>query len=105
QSRDVTFERPGIVRVECSVHENMNAYIVVVSEPYATLVEAGRFSFRSLPAGKYRLRAWAERTGTATEKDIVVRDGKNVVSVDIDDQPPGQWPRTNKLDIAPGEGR
>ena len=84
QSRDVTFDHAGLVRVECNVHENMGAYIAVVGAPYATVADGGHFGFRALPAGRYKLRAWSERSGKTTEADIVVHAGKNDVKVDVD---------------------
>ncbi|HEX4458012.1 MAG TPA: hypothetical protein VIA18_08570, partial [Polyangia bacterium] len=77
QSRDVTFDRAGLVRVQCNVHENMGAYIAVVAAPYATVADGGRFSFHALPAGRYKLRAWSERSGKTTEQEIALHAGKN----------------------------
>jgi truncated hemoglobin YjbI/plastocyanin len=84
QSRDVTFDKPGLVRVECNVHENMGAFIAVVSAPYATVADRGRFAFRALPAGRYKLRAWSERSGKTTEQDVVIHAGKNDLKVEVD---------------------
>jgi truncated hemoglobin YjbI/plastocyanin len=83
QSRDVTFDKPGIVHVQCNLHTNMTAHIAVVSEPYAAVADDGRFAFRALVPGRYKLRAWTETSGKMTEKTVTLRAGKNQLSVDI----------------------
>jgi truncated hemoglobin YjbI/plastocyanin len=85
QSRDITFDKPGIVHVQCNLHANMTAYVAVVSEPYAVAAEESRFAFRALPPGRYRLRAWTELGGKTIEKNVEVRAGKNVLGVALDD--------------------
>jgi hemoglobin len=83
QSRDVTFDKPGIVHVQCNLHTNMTAYIAVVSEPHVAIAEEGHFSFRALQAGRYKLRAWTEKNGKMIEKTVTLRAGKNALSVDV----------------------
>jgi hemoglobin len=83
QSRDVTFDKPGIVHVQCNLHTNMEAHIAVVSEPYAAIADDGHFSFRALLPGRYKLRAWTERSGKMLEKTVSLRAGKNTLSVDV----------------------
>jgi plastocyanin len=75
-SRDVTFGQHGVVRLLCNLHAAMNAYVFVHDEPYATVTDrAGRFHFRDLPPGKYKLRVWHERTKEVVEKQIEVEAG------------------------------
>ncbi|MEM8961243.1 MAG: hypothetical protein AAGD38_07190 [Acidobacteriota bacterium] len=60
--RDVTFEKPGLVRVFCNVHQEMVAYVLVLETPY--FVAPGRdggFRFDDLPAGSGKLVVWHER--------------------------------------------
>ncbi len=58
ERREVTFDKPGLVRLRCEVHSSMHAVIVVLPTPYwAVADEAGKFSLKGVPAGKYR--AWA----------------------------------------------
>lgn len=45
------FDRPGLVRMYCNVHQGMVGYIVVVDTPYYTTVTpAGEFSLKDVPA-------------------------------------------------------
>jgi plastocyanin len=75
-SRDVTFNQHGVVRVLCNLHAAMNAYVFVHDEPYATVTDrGGRFHFRDLPPGKYKLRAWHERTKEVLERLIEIDAG------------------------------
>ena len=84
QSRDLQFDKEGIWRIGCNLHANMQAYIVVVNAAhYAVTDEKGRFSFRSLEPGKYRLRAWSDRTEEPVVQEITIAPAKNNVSVTL----------------------
>jgi plastocyanin len=61
-SREVTFRRPGVVRLFCNIHPTMSAVIVVLDTPYFASVNAkGEYSISSVPAADYRLRLFYER--------------------------------------------
>jgi plastocyanin/outer membrane murein-binding lipoprotein Lpp len=82
ESRDVTFDRPGVVQVLCNLHASMSAYVVVHQEPYATIADrGGRFLLRDLPPGRYRLLVWHERASEAVRREIDLAPGVNRVSV------------------------
>ena len=90
QARELVFDREGIVRVGCNLHANMSATVVVVSAPhYAITDRRGRFVFRSLEPGRYRLRAYGERGVEPTLQEISVSAGDNSVSVALADAPIG----------------
>ncbi len=60
ESRSVRLEHPGFVEVYCSIHENMNAGILVAPTPWHTIVAGdGSFAIDRVPPGRYRLRVWA----------------------------------------------
>lgn len=60
--RSVTFTEPGVVKVYCDIHSHMNAFILVLENPYfATTDEAGNFEITNVPAGTYTLKAWYGR--------------------------------------------
>jgi plastocyanin len=74
-SREVRFDRPGIVRVFCDIHSHMNAFILVFSHPFFALTEAdGRYHIDNVPAGTYGVIAWNEGTPSET-KSVTVPDG------------------------------
>lgn len=94
EARDFTFQKEGIVRVGCNLHANMSAYIAVVSAPaYVVTDEAGKFSFKHLPPGKYKLKAWSERSKAPISQDLTIKAGANEVKVGVTgDAAPGPQP-------------
>jgi plastocyanin len=61
-SKTVTFNKPGLVKVYCDMHSQMNAFILVLANPYFTLTdEHGNYSIRDIPAGTYKVKAWFAR--------------------------------------------
>lgn len=94
EAREYTFTKEGIVRLGCNLHANMSAYIAVVSAPsYVVTDEKGAFSFRRLAPGKYKLRAWSEKSKAPITQDITIKVGKNEVTVGVAaDAPAGPQP-------------
>lgn len=61
ESKNVTFDKPGLVRLRCEVHSHMHAVIVVLENPYfAVTDEKGNFAIRGVPEGKYKIYAFHE---------------------------------------------
>ena len=59
QSKSVTFEETGIVKVYCEVHDFMRAAVLVLDSPYHSPVsEDGSFTIRGVPPGTYEMVAW-----------------------------------------------
>jgi plastocyanin len=52
------FGTAGVVAIGCNIHEQMNAYIVVVDTPYFAVVEKGAATLPDLEAGQYTVRVW-----------------------------------------------
>ncbi|MCA9012752.1 MAG: hypothetical protein KDB01_23530 [Planctomycetaceae bacterium] len=52
------------VRVDCSIHSWMKAWIIVSDHPYVAVTSAdGTFELRNVPAGSWKFRFWHERPG------------------------------------------
>jgi len=84
ESRDVTFEKEGILRIGCNLHANMSAYLVVVAAPHYVVTDAnGKFRFKSLAPGKYKVRAWSERSTEPVTQMIEVKEGANDITLDV----------------------
>jgi plastocyanin len=82
QSREVTFNKPGVVKVFCQIHSHMTATILVLDHPYFGVPDAdGRFDLPNIPAGDYTLVGWHERVGERTVA-LHVRGGQTA-SVDL----------------------
>ncbi len=83
QSRELTFDREGIVRIGCNLHANMSTSIVVVGAPhYVVTDEKGAFKFHRLRPGTYTLRAWTERSAEPVSKRIEIKPGGNDILID-----------------------
>jgi plastocyanin len=94
EAREYKFEKEGIIRLGCNLHANMSAYLVVVSAPaYVVTDEKGNFKFNRLAPGKYKLKAWSERTKAPITQDITIKAGSNSVNVGVSaDAPAGPQP-------------
>jgi hemoglobin len=84
QTRDITFDKPGIVRLGCNLHASMSAFLIVVDAPhYAVVGPDGAFSFKSLAPGKYKVQAWTERSGEPVTSELTVTAGANTKDLDL----------------------
>jgi plastocyanin len=73
----VRFRSPGLVRIYCSIHENMNGLIFVTPSSLYALPDArGGYRIGGVPPGRYRLRAWSERLPVWT-RDLDLRPGQS----------------------------
>ncbi|HEX4421576.1 MAG TPA: hypothetical protein VH165_26855 [Kofleriaceae bacterium] len=83
-TRELKFEKPGIVRLGCNIHAKMSAYILVVDAPNYVVVDGAKdFTFRVLTPGKYKVRAWSEHSAAPTESEIVIKPGANTMTFDV----------------------
>jgi plastocyanin len=94
EAREYTFTKEGIVRLGCNLHANMSAYIAVVSAPaYVVTDDTGHYAFKHLPPGKYKLKAWSEKSKAPITQDITIKQGANEVNVGVAaDAPKGNLP-------------
>ncbi len=80
-ARDVTFTGEGVYRLGCNLHANMSAHIVVVSQPHYVIADSsGKFSFKSLAPGKYKMKIWSEKSTQPVTSEVTIKAGKNSVS-------------------------
>jgi plastocyanin len=69
QTRVVTFSNPGIVFVNCHLHPNMSAVIVITPNEWNTVPDAGgKFTLQNVPAGHYTVVAWHKSAGFFRQK-------------------------------------
>jgi plastocyanin len=65
----VLFDKAGVVKIGCNIHDWMAAVILVVPTPfYAVTNEAGEFTVSGLPLGTVSLAAWHELSQTKVEE-------------------------------------
>jgi plastocyanin len=69
-------DAPGVIEVRCHIHGNMQAWIVVVDNPYfAVTNEKGLFRIEGVPPGTYRIKSWSEQNGILTQEVKVTDRG------------------------------
>lgn len=62
------------VRVDCSIHPWMKAWLIVSEHPYVAVTgEDGSFEIQNIPVGEWKFRFWHERPGYLQS---LVSDGK-----------------------------
>ena len=80
-TRTVTFAKSGIVFVNCHLHANMGAVIVITPNQWNTRADdAGRFSLDDVPPGTYTVVAWHKAAGFFRQQVTVTASGSTPVS-------------------------
>jgi len=63
ESKQVLFDKPGLVKVFCEIHKTMRAYVLVLETPFFTTTnKGGYFKITDVPDGEYTLHVWQENT-------------------------------------------
>jgi len=84
QSRELKFEKTGLVRLGCNVHASMASFVFVIDAPAYVPVDGSKeFNFRSLEPGKYKALVWSEHSKEPAESEIKVKDGVNTITFDV----------------------
>ncbi|MBL8359417.1 MAG: methylamine utilization protein [Rubrivivax sp.] len=88
----VVFDQPGIAVLGCNIHDTMAAWVVVVDTPwYGRTGAGGRLLLPSVPAGRYRLRAWHATMpvgSTPIERPLRVETAQLAVAVELAEAAP-----------------
>jgi plastocyanin len=91
----VLFDKPGVVKIGCNIHDWMSAIILVLpNDHFAVTRDDGTFSLPNLNAGQYTITAWHAQSRDKTE-DVAQR----IAVADQDQQ------LTFKLSLAPARSR
>ena len=84
QSREIKFDKTGLVRLGCNVHASMASFIFVIDAPaYVPVDGTKEFNFRSIEPGKYKARVWSEKSAEPIEQEIRIKDGVNTITFDV----------------------
>jgi plastocyanin len=84
QSKDYTFDKcskfPCAYTLLCSIHPEMEGFIVVLRNPYFAQTDAeGRYVIRNVPPGTYTLGVWHPKLKGAS-KSVTVGSGVSTVN-------------------------
>ena len=98
-TRTATFAKPGVYPIYCNIHSMMVSFVVAVPSPWATQPDdAGHFTLRGVPAGRYVVHAWHERGAREVTRDLVVTEaGADAVQLAIDARTYVEAPHLNKF--------
>lgn len=84
ESRQLSLEQPGVVRVYCSLHPREEGTIVVApSRHFSALKAPGGYALREVPPGDYALRTWSEAHETEGQPVRVQRGKSTVVEIEL----------------------
>jgi plastocyanin len=73
----VVFDKEGVVKIGCEIHDHMRAVILVLDTPHFTRSDATgkyRLVLESVPDGQYVLKAWLNEK-TVREQKVEVKTG------------------------------
>lgn len=71
-TRDVTFEKTGVIDLFCSIHRHMHAVIVVTPSRHYSQTKLGEaFQIKDIPAGTHTIKVWNSKHKT-TEYEVTV---------------------------------
>ena len=75
ESKRISFHKPGMLRLYCSLHPSENAALYVAPSPHFAKVPAsGEVMLRGLLPGRYQVHTWNE-SGPPLAAQVVVRPG------------------------------
>lgn len=93
----VKVANPGLVKLYCNIHHQMNAFVWVVTTPFVQLLDGKTgVAFDRVPPGTYRLVLWHPETG---EKAWTLRVGTGVTegAWELEVSLPALEPHKNKF--------
>jgi hypothetical protein len=74
----LVFDKPGVAKLYCEIHEHMRGTILVLDTPYFVKTDSsGKYRLDHLPTGKYTLKAWIDEK-TVLEKPVELKDGDTI---------------------------
>jgi plastocyanin len=85
KTRSKKFDKPGVSRILCNAHPNMEGFIVVKEHPFFSTTDSrGNYEIKNVPLGKVRVEIWYPNLDVRSEPVPLVRDGEVfVLNVDL----------------------
>lgn len=92
ETKQIQFDKTGIVALGCNIHDNMLAYIYVTDNSlFKTTGASGSVEFEGLAAGEYEIHVW--------HPDMKDRDDQNLGKLVVSDNTAGAMPNTLTLQL------
>lgn len=80
--KHVTFDKPGLVPLLCTIHPEMSAFILVLETPHWAITDKdGSYRIGGIPAGSYKVKTWHEKLKPAVEEVDIPETGE--VTLDL----------------------
>ena len=74
------FDKSGLVKIYCNIHEAMVGNILVLENPFFTLTdESGHFKIENIPSGNHKVSVW-HRFGKIVSKEVSL-NGKDELKI------------------------
>jgi plastocyanin len=84
QTRPVRFDKPGLVAIGCNIHDSMQAFIQVVSTPFAGKTDQqGRVTLRGVPNNLRELRVWHPYLRAPGNQLVLKVDGSKTATIPV----------------------
>ena len=84
KTRSKKFDKPGVSRILCNAHPNMEGFIVVKDHPFFSTTDSrGNYELKNVPVGKVRVEIWYPNLDVRSETVEIVRDGE-VFALNVD---------------------
>jgi len=84
KTRSKKFDKPGVSRILCNAHPNMEGFIVVKDPPFFSTTDSrGNYEIKNAPLGKVRVEIWYANLEVRSESVEIVRAGE-VYALNVD---------------------
>ena len=84
KTRIKKFDKPGVSRILCNAHPDMEAFVVVKDHPFFSVTDnRGNYQIENVPLGKVRVETWYPNLEVRSETVEIVRDGE-VFALNVD---------------------
>jgi plastocyanin len=75
--RSQKFDKPGVSRILCNAHPNMEGFVVVKDHPFFSTTDSrGNYEIKNVPLGKVRVEIWHPGLEPRSESIEIVRAGE-----------------------------
>lgn len=86
ESREVAFEKTGVIDLFCSIHRHMHAVIVVVPNGFHTTTKlAENYLIKDVPPGRHTIKVWNAAHKVLSKEITVPANGEVVVDLTLND--------------------